>query len=62
MSQIKPSKVVELRSDINRVLKSCHPPKPNVIKAEYKGIQQLKRTRNKIILTADKWGGHGGHE
>ena len=40
--------------DINRVLKSSHPPKPNLTKAEGQALSQLKKDRARIVLTADK--------
>ena len=44
----------ELRADINWVLRSSHPPKPNLTKAQNSAIRELKRDRNSIVLTADK--------
>ena len=44
----------ELRADINRVLKSSHPPKPNLTKAQNFALRELKRDRDCIVLTADK--------
>ena len=44
----------ELRADINRVLRSSHPPKPNLTKAQTAAIRELKRDRDRIVLTADK--------
>ena len=44
----------ELRADINRVLKSSHPPKPNLTKAQNLTLRELKRDRDCIVLTADK--------
>ena len=35
----------ELRSEINRILKSSDPPKLNISKAECKTIQELKRAK-----------------
>ena len=45
---------VELRADINRVLRSSHSPKPNLIKAQNLALRELKRDRDRIVLTADK--------
>ena len=36
----------ELRADINRVLRSSHPPKPNLTKAENIALRELKRARD----------------
>ena len=44
----------ELRADINQVLRSSHPPKPNLTKAQNSAIRELKRDRDCIVLTADK--------
>ena len=44
----------ELRPDINRVLRSSCPPKPNLTKAQSQAIRELKRDRDHIVLTADK--------
>ena len=44
----------ELRADINRVLRSSHPPKPNLTKAQNSALRELKRDRDRIVLTADK--------
>ena len=44
----------ELRADINWVLRSSHPPKPNLTKAQNSAIRELKRDRDHIVLTAGK--------
>ena len=44
----------QLRADINRVLRSPHPPKPNLTKAQNTALRELKRDRDRIVLTADK--------
>ena len=44
----------ELRADMNRVLRSSHPPKPNLTKAQNIALRELKRDRDHIVLTADK--------
>ena len=44
----------ELRADINRVLRSSNPPKPNLTKAQNLALRELKRDRDCIVLTADK--------
>ena len=44
----------ELRANINRVLRSCHPPKPNLTKAQNAALRELKGDRDRIVLTADK--------
>ena len=37
-----------------RVLRSSHPPKPNLTKAQNSALRELKRDRDCIVLTADK--------
>ena len=44
----------ELRADVNQVLWSSHPPKPNLTKAKNLAIRELKRDKDCIVLTADK--------
>ena len=44
----------DLRADVNRVLRSSHPPKPNLTKAQNLALRELKRDRDCIVLTADK--------
>ena len=44
----------ELRADVNRVLRSSHTPKPNLTKAQNIALRELKRDRDRIVLTADK--------
>ena len=33
----------ELRAEVNRVLRSSHPPKSNLSKAQFQAIRELKR-------------------
>ena len=44
----------ECRADINQVLRSSHPPKPNLTKAQTLALRELKRDRDHTVLTADK--------
>ena len=44
----------EHRADINQVLRSSHPPKPNLTKAQIIALRKIKRHRDCIVLTADK--------
>ena len=44
----------EHMADINRVLRSSHPPKPNLTKAQNSALRELKRDSDRIVLTADK--------
>ena len=43
----------ELRAEVNRVLRSSHPPKSDLTKAQSQAIRELKRYRDHIVLTAD---------
>ena len=53
-SKLKEEDVMELRSDINASLRKAKAPKPNL--ARHKGIDlaQLKRDKDRVILTAEK--------
>ena len=42
------------RTDINRVLRSSHAPKPSLTKEELEILAELRKDSNKIVLTADK--------
>ena len=44
----------EFRAEINKVLRSSHPPKPNFTKYQLQDIRELKRDMDCILLTADK--------
>ena len=44
----------ELSADINQVIRSSQPPKPNLTKAQTLALRELKRERDHIVLTADK--------
>ena len=44
----------ELRSEIYRVLKKPHHPKPNLKREEFIALKQLKSDKNRMVLTADK--------
>ena len=43
-----------MRGEIKSILRNIQPPKPNLSKEEAKAIQEVKRDKEKIILTADK--------
>ena len=47
-------RVKAIISYINRVLRSSHPPKPNLTKAQNLALRELKQDRDHIVLTADK--------
>ena len=44
----------ELRTGINWLLRRAQAPKPNLTIEERKGLNELKRDKNRIVLTADK--------
>ena len=44
----------ELRDDINGLLRKSHVPRPNLTKEENKALAELKRGKDRTILTADK--------
>ena len=54
MTNIGQQDAEELRGDINQVLRSSHPPKPNLTKTQTIVLRQIKRDRDYIVLTADK--------
>ena len=45
---------MELRADINSLLRKGKAPKPNLTKQERIGLTQLKKDQDRVILTADK--------
>ena len=53
-NQPQQGKAEELRGEIKTVLKKIHPPRHNISKEERKAIEELRRDKNRIILTADK--------
>ena len=53
-SKLKEEDAVELRLDINTFLRKAKVPKPNLIRQERIGLAQLKKDKDRVILTADK--------
>ena len=53
-NQLQPGKVEELRGEIKSVLKKIHTPRFNITREERKAIDELRRDKTKMILTADK--------
>ena len=53
-TQLSQQDAEEIRADINIVLRSSLPPKPNLTKAQNLALRELKRDRDLIVLTADK--------
>ena len=53
-SNLKEDEAMELRSDINALLTKSKAPKPNLTKEERIGLAQLKKDKDRVILTVDK--------
>ena len=53
-NQLEQGKVEELRGEVKKVLKKVHPPRPNISRDERKAIEQLRKDKTRVILTADK--------
>ena len=53
-SKLKEEDVAELRGEINAVLRKGKAPKPNLNKEERIALNQLRKDKDRIILTADK--------
>ena len=51
---MKQGKVEELRAATKQIFMNIQPPKPNIKKEEAKAIQDLKRDKERIVLTPDK--------
>ena len=53
-NQLQQSKAEELRGEIKSVLKNIHTPRSNITREKRKAIDELRRDKNKMILTVDK--------
>ena len=53
-SKLKEEDAAELRGEINGILKKGKIPKPNPDKDERTALHQLRRDKNRVILTVDK--------
>ena len=53
-NQLQQGKAEELRGEIKSVLKKIHAPKYNITREERKAIEELRRDKTRMILTADK--------
>ena len=53
-SKFKEEDVAELRGEINRVLKKGNIPKSNLNREERLPLSQLRKDKDRVILTADK--------
>ena len=52
--KLKEEDAMELRANINSILRKAQVPKPNLTREEKLGLAQLKKDKDKVILTADK--------
>ena len=52
--KLKEEDAMELRADINSLLRKAQAPKPNPTRPERLGLAQLKKDKDRVILTADK--------
>ena len=53
-SKLKEEEAIELRSDVNVLLRKANAPKPNLTMKESIGLAQLIKDKDRVILTADK--------
>ena len=53
-SQLKQGEAERLRGEIKSILKKIQLPKSNITRVEQKALVELRRDKNRIILTADK--------
>ena len=52
--KLREVEAMELRSDVNVLLWKAKVPKPNLTRQENIGLAELKKDKDRIILTADK--------
>ena len=53
-TKLKEEDAMDLRSNINSLLSTAQAPKPNLTKQERIGFAQLKKDKDRVMLTADK--------
>ena len=53
-SKLKEEDAMELRADINALLRKAKLPKPNLTKEERVGLAECKKDKDRVILTVDK--------
>ena len=53
-AKLKEEDTMELRADINSLLRKAKVPKDNLTKQERIGLSQLKKDKDRVILTVDK--------
>ena len=52
--KLKEEDAMKLRADVNSLLRRAKVPKANLTKQERIGLSQLKKDKERVILTADK--------
>ena len=52
-SKLKEEEAMELRSDVNVLLRKVKVPRPNLTRQENIGLAQLKKDKDRVILPAD---------
>ena len=52
--KLKEEEAMELRADVNSLFRKAKVPKANLTKQERIGLSQLKKDKERVILTADK--------
>ena len=52
--KLKEEDAREFRSDINSLLRRAQVPKPNLSEQESLGLAQLKKNKDRVVLTANK--------
>ena len=52
--KLKEEHAMELRAEVNSLLRNAQVPKPNLTKQERLGLAQLKKDKDRVILTADR--------
>ena len=53
-TSLQPGKVEELRGEVKANIKKMQPPKQNLTKEEHKALEEFKKDKTRMILTADK--------
>ena len=54
-TKLKEEDTMELRADVNALLRRAKAPKPNITREKRKGLVQLKNNKDKVVLTVE-WG------
>ena len=52
--QLTQGKVEELRGEVKSLLRKNHKVKPNISREEHQVLREMKRDKNRMVLTADK--------